>query len=341
MTGSAALGASRLHIRFETRATKPPVFRMTAAGVAAAQARSGLEHLRWSLGEDLRDTLWLAEADALVTSNDIVRDAKFPIRELAGAAPRLRWIHIIGAGIEPLLPLDWLPRGMVLTNNSGVHAEKIRESALMVLLMLNARLPAIVGNQRKAHWDAIFTPRIAGKTVLIIGLGQMGSAVASAARALGLRVLGVNRSGAAHEGVDRVVPEGELDRALPEADFVVLAAPLTPETRNLLDRRRIALMKKGAGLFNIGRAGSLDHAALVEALRSGALSGAVLDVHDPEPLPPSSPLWQAENVILTPHVTSDDLDSYLPKTYDLVFENAARLLRGEKLVNAVDPARGY
>jgi phosphoglycerate dehydrogenase-like enzyme len=116
VTGSVALGVRRLHIRFETRATKPPVFRMTAAG-AAAQARSGLESLRWSLGEDLRDTAWLADADGLVTSNDIVRDPKFPIRELAEAAPRLRWIHIIGAGIEPLLRLDWLPRGIVLTNN--------------------------------------------------------------------------------------------------------------------------------------------------------------------------------------------------------------------------------
>jgi phosphoglycerate dehydrogenase-like enzyme len=240
-----------------------------------------------------------------------------------------------------LLPLDWLPRDMVLTNNSGVHAEKIRESALMVLLMLNARLPAIASNQRKAHWDAIFTPRIAGKTVLIIGLGQMGSAVASAATSLGLRVVGINRSGAGHEGVDRVLPIGELDQVLGEADFVVLAVPLTQETRNLLDRRRIALMKNGAGLFNIGRAGSLEHPALVDALRSGALSGAVLDVHDPEPLPQSSPLWQAENLILTPHVTSDDLDWYLPKTYDFVFANAARLLRGERLVNAVDPVRGY
>ena len=335
MTGFA------LHIRFETRIAKPPVFRMTAAEIAAAQMRSGLEHLRVSLGEDLRETAWLAEADALVTSNDIVRDPNFPRRELADAAPRLRWIHIIGAGIEPLLPLDWLPDGMVLTNNSGVHADKIRESATMVLLALNARLPAIVGNQRQAHWDAIFTSCIGGKTVLVIGLGRMGAAVASAAKSLGLRVIGVNRRGAPQADADRVVSAAELDRVLPEADFVVLAAPVTQQTQNLIDRRRIGLMKKGAGLFNIGRAGLLDHGALVDALRSGEISGAVLDVHDPEPLPPASPLWQAENLILTPHVTSDDLDSYLPKTYDLVFANAARLLRGEALVNVVDPARGY
>ena len=100
-------------------------------------------------------------------------------------------------------------------------------------------------------------------------------------------------------------------------------------------------MKPGAGFLNIGRAGSVDHQALVEALRSGAISGAILDVHDPEPLPASSPLWQADNVVLTPHVTSDDLDEYMPKTLDLVFANAARLMRGEPLANAVDPALGY
>jgi phosphoglycerate dehydrogenase-like enzyme len=330
-----------LHLRFETRASKPPVFRMTNPLIAAARARSGLTDLRVSLGEDLHDLTWLAEADGLVTSNDVVRDPKFPLGSLARAAPRLRWIHIIGAGIEPLLPLDWLPEETVLTNNSGVHVEKMRESATMALLMLNAHLPAMMTNQRRARWDQIFTPRIVGKTVLIIGIGDMGAAVAGAAKALGLSVIGMRRSAAPHPHVDRMLTVGELDSALPLADFVVLATPLTPETRNLLDRRRIGLMKSGAGFFNIGRAGSVDHDALVEALESGALSGAILDVHDPEPLSASSPLWQAENLILTPHVTSDDRDEYMAKTFDLVFANAARLMRGDPLLNAVDPTLGY
>lgn len=331
----------RLHIRFETRAAKPPVFHMTASGIAAGLARCGLADVRISLGEDLRDLGWLTEADALVTSNDVIRDPQFPIADLAAAAPRMRWIHIIGAGIEPLLPFDWLPTGVTLTNNSGVHVEKMRESATMALLMLNARVPTIVTRQRQARWDPIFTPRIAGKTVLVIGVGDMGMAVAQAARALGLFVIGVRRSGAPHADVDRMAAVSALDELLPQADFVALAAPLTPETENLLDRRRIALMKPGAGLLNVGRAGSLDHDALVAALRSGALSGAILDVFDPEPLPASSPLWHAKNVVLTQHVTSDDLDAYLPKTYDLVFANAARLLRGETLLNTVDRARSY
>lgn len=330
-----------MHLRFETRADKPPVFRFTQGPIAAAQERGGLAGLRVSLGEDLHDLGWLTDADALIASNDIIRDPRFPTGDLASAAPRLRWIHIIGAGIEPLLPLDWLPRNIVLTNNSGVHVEKIREAATMALLMLNARIPAIVTNQRNARWDQIFTSRIARKTVLIIGVGDLGGATAAAAKSLGLRVLGARRSGASHPDVDRMVALAELDAVLPEADFLVLAAPLTPETRKLLDRRRIGLMKPGAGFLNIGRAGSVDHDALCEALRSGALSGAILDVHDPEPLPESSPLWLAENLVLTPHVSSDDVDEYLPKTFNLVFENAARLMRGETLINVVDRSRGY
>ena len=331
----------QLHLRFETRAAKPAVFRFTEQLIADAQARSGLAETRTSLGEDLCELSWLAEADGLITSNDIVRDPRFPMRELAAAAPRLRWLHIIGAGVEPLLPLDWLPPGVILTNNSGIHTEKIREAALMALLMLNARIPAIATNQRRARWEQIFTPCIAGKAVLVIGVGEMGKTVAAAAKTLGLRVIGVRRSGAPHRDVDNMVSVAELDAALPDADFIVLATPLTPATWNLLDRRRIGLMKRGAGMLNIGRAGLVDHDALVEALQAGALSGAILDVHDPEPLPESSPLWSAANVVLTPHVTSDDLDNYLPKTLDLVFANAARLLRGQTLVNTVDPVRGY
>jgi phosphoglycerate dehydrogenase-like enzyme len=138
-----------------------------------------------------------------------------------------------------------------------------------------------------------------------------------------------------------VVAVEALDGVLAEADFIVLAAPLTPQSRHLIDRRRIALIKPGAGLFNVGRAGLVDHDALCAALASGALSGAILDVFDPEPLPENSPLWHAPNLMVIPHVTSDDLAHYLPKTLDLAFANAARLARGEGLVNRVDPLLGY
>jgi len=128
---------------------------------------------------------------------------------------------------------------------------------------------------------------------------------------------------------------------LPRADFVVLAAPLTSETVNLMEHRRFGLMKRGAGFFNFGRAGSVDHHALMESLNDGHLSGAVIDVVDKEPLDPSSPLWSAKNLIITPHVSSDDLDLYLPKTFDLVFQNLERLLTNQPLLNAVDRLKQY
>jgi phosphoglycerate dehydrogenase-like enzyme len=337
MTGS--LGKEAL-IHFETRAARPPVFRITQALISDAVARNRAS-VATSLGEDLKDLSWQRTAVGLVTSLDVLCDPAFPLKRLAEVAPRLRWIHVTGAGIEPLLPLDWLPPGLSLTNNSGVHVEKIRESAGMMLLMLNARVPAIVSNQGSASWQQIFSPTIAGRTVLIVGVGDMGGAVAAAARHYKLRVLGVRRGGAAHPDVERMYRPDELDDAIPLADFIVLAAPLTSETTALMNRRRFARVKRGAGLINIGRGGLLEVEALVQALADGTLSGAILDVYDPEPLPADSILWRTRNVILMPHVTSDDEDKYLPKTLDLVFENVRRLSAGQPLLNLVDPVRGY
>jgi phosphoglycerate dehydrogenase-like enzyme len=332
--------ADGLRIHFETRAGKPDVFRFTADLIAAAKERA---HCRepTSLGADLSDLSWLPHCCLLATSNDVIRDEKFPIDRLARAAPKLRCIHIIGAGIEPLLPLDWLPPGIALTNNSGVHGDKAYESAMMVLLMLHARVPHLVTNQRQGTWEQAFTPRIKGKTALIVGVGDMGAAAAAAARNLGVKTLGVRRRGLAHPLIDEMFAIERLDAALPRADFIVLAAPLTPATHHLLDRRRFQLLKRGAGLFNVGRAGLVDHTALAESLADGRLSGAVTDVFDKEPLERDSPLWHVPNLITLPHVTSDDLDAYLPKTLDLVFENVRRLRQGEALLNVVDREQGY
>jgi len=330
------------YLHFETRANKPSVFHMTPDLVRAAARRAKAGRgVTWTVGEDLRDLSWLATAKGLVTGNDIIVDPAFPKAKLADAAPKLRWIHIIGAGIEPLLPLDWLPEQVTLTNNSGVHAEKTGEFATLALLSLCSRLPEMVANQHRARWRQIFTPSIAGKTVLVVGLGEMGGAAAKSAKKLGMRVLGVRRNPQTHRHADAVLPLKQLHKGLAQADFVLVAAPLTPATAHLIDARAIAAMKEGAGLINVGRAGVVDYKALAKALRTGKLSGAMLDVFDPEPLPKDSPLWRVPNLILTPHCSSDDLDHYLPKTLDLAFANMARLRAGKKLKNAVNPATGY
>jgi phosphoglycerate dehydrogenase-like enzyme len=332
-------------IHFETRSNKPDVFRFTEELIASAMTRNGYARdgaaTATSLGSDLSDLSWLSDAQVLVTSNDVIVDPRFPRQALPERAPRLKWIHIIGAGIEPLLPLEWLPQQVVLTNNSGVHFDKAVESATMILLMLNSRMLEIVGNQHRCVWDQIFTPTIKGKTALVIGVGDMGAAAAAAARSLGLTVLGIRRSGRPHELVDEMFSIGELDMVLPRADFVVLAAPLTSETVNLMNNRRFGLMKRGAAFFNFGRAGSVDHHALMESLNDRRLSGAVIDVVDKEPLDPDSPLWSTKTLIIMPHVSSDDLDLYLPKTFDLVFQNLERLRTDQPLLNFVDRLKQY
>jgi phosphoglycerate dehydrogenase-like enzyme len=331
-----------VQLHFETRRTRKPVFQFTRELIDAAATRAKAPaETRLTLGYDLEDIDTLAGAAGLVTSSDIIRDPRFPLADLAKGLPKLRWIHIIGAGIERLLPLDWLPRGVSLTNNSGVHMRKTGEFAAMALLMLNSRLPRMIGNQRAAHWDSIFTPSIAGATVTIVGLGDMGAAAAREAKRMGMRVIGVRRSARPHRLADEMVGVDQLGAAVARADCIYVSAPLTADTTNLVSRAILTRAKPGAGLVNIGRAGVVDYAALRDALVSGALSGAVLDVFDPEPLPADSPLWSTPNLVIMPHCSSDDRDQYIPLTFDLAFANLARLMAGKQLKNRVDPKRGY
>jgi phosphoglycerate dehydrogenase-like enzyme len=281
--------------------------------------------------EELRPALETAE---------ILIGWEFARQDLRGQAPHLRWIHLTGAGLEHVAPFDWVPEGVVITNNSGVHGPKAGEYAAMAILMLNNRIPFHVTNQARAHWQQVFPATVAGKTLLIVGVGEMGRAAAVRAKQLGMRVLGIRRGGQPRRYVDRMEGPHALDRLLPAADVVLVTAPLTPETHGLIGRRQLALMKPGAGLINMGRAGVVDYSALAEKLSKGELGGAILDVFDPEPLPPSSPLWRTPNLIMTPHCSSDAPD-YADRTLDLVFDNVRRYLTGRPLRNTVDRRLWY
>jgi phosphoglycerate dehydrogenase-like enzyme len=323
----------KLLVHFEDSVTKPDVFRLSLDRINAAKRRNPVaaklfvaEH-----GEDyakLDD--WLPRTNALVCSGSMISDKRFPMRDLAKAAPNLRWIHVTGAGVENLLPMDWIHPKLTLTNNSGVHVAKTYEFGLMSLIMLAARAPEVMTNQRAGRWKQVFTTSPRGRTLLVVGHGELGGAVAKAGKTLGMKVVGVRRK-----------DQPKLPRLLPKADVVYLAAPLTPETRGMIGEAQLNQMKPGAAIANIGRGALIDTPALIRALESGHLSGAVLDVYDPEPLPADSPLWKAPNVFLSPHASSDDHATYMPLTLDLVFDNARRLARGAKLRNVVDPKRGY
>ncbi len=326
-----------LHLHIENVAEMAPVYHVTAERYAAAAGR----HDRLARRIEATVAADPENFDAAIAEADMLVGWRFPLRDIAERAPNLKWIHLTGAGIEHVMPLDWLPQGAVLTNNRGVHAPKARQFAMTALLMLSERIPELVTEQRNARWTRLYSSTIEGKTALVIGVGQMGNAAARAAKHLGLRVFGIRRSGAPNRYVDEMFTPDRLDEVLPRADFVLVNAPLTAETRGMIGRRALDLMKPGAGLVNMGRARVVDYDALAAKLRQGALSGAILDVFDPEPLPEDSPLWQVPNLIMTPHVSSDDDDNYAPLTIDLVFENVARWRAGKPFKNVVDSELEY
>jgi phosphoglycerate dehydrogenase-like enzyme len=176
---------------------------------------------------------------------------------------------------------------------------------------------------------------------VIVGLGDLGGTIAARCAALGMRVIGCSARGAPHPACVRVVPQAELDTVLPGADVLVLAMPLTPATRGMITRGLLSLLPLRAGVVNLARGGVIDQDALCDMLEAGRLSGAVLDVFDPEPIPPGHRLWRTPNLVITPHVSSDDPETYNPRTLDIFFRNLAAWRAGEAMPNEVDRARGY
>ena len=334
--GRAPTGARRIHLHLENHGALGETFHLSPKRVKEALARHPkvARRLRVTIGYD-GDVLEreLRTADALL-------GWRFDRRNLAERAPRLKWIHAHGAGVNHLMPLDWLPKGVVLTNSRGVHGPKAEEYTAMALLMLNNRVPESTWHQRHRRWQRVFNSGIAGKTALIIGVGHVGGGAAKWANRFGLRVLGVRRTGRPQRYVDRMYRPRDIPRLVPKADFIIMCAPETADSRHLLGRREIRLMKTGAGLVNYSRAGLVDYDALRERLKRGEVS-AVLDVFKPEPLPSSSPLWNTPNLVITPHCSSDDTERYVPRTLDLVMRNMVRFMAGRPLANRVSATYQY
>jgi phosphoglycerate dehydrogenase-like enzyme len=327
---------AQYHLHIENHRSRLEMFQMSGARWAAAAKRHAL------LAKGLRVTIgWDGDIlDKALQTADMYLGSTMPRDNLDVRAPRLKWLQMTGAGADYLMPLDWLPKRMVLTNNSGAQAIKAKDSVAMALLMLNARLPAVLTNQRKKRWEQLYSPPIAGKTAVVIGFGRLGQAAGRAAKGLGLNVISVTRTGQRARTADLAVRTAQIDKVLPKADFVIVTAPLTKETRGLLNRDRLDLMKPSAGLVNIARAPIMDHDALCAKLENGSISGAILDVHDPEPLPADSGLWSTPNLIVLPHITCDDPD-YISALLDFWFQNFARFKKGKPLKNRVDRALGY
>lgn len=303
---------------------------------AAARAPDGGGNNIVSIGQTDTDfNSAMTEAEALICDVSVIRE-KFPC-----PAPRLKLLFVTNAGLDRLAPFDWLPTGVILMNNRGTHAVKSGEFGIMAVLMLANRVPAMVTHQRAGQWHKLWGAVVTAQPITIIGLGTLGGAVARHAARFGMTVTGVRANPAPHPSCMQVIGTDRLDAALTETNFLVLACPLTDATRGLIDRRRLGLLPEGAGIVNIGRGELIDQDALCDRLDAGRLSGAVLDVFDPEPIPPGHRLWATPNLIISPHTSADDPATYNAISLDLFLENLRAWMAGQPLPNRFDIVRGY
>ena len=274
-------------------------------------------------------------------NSDILLTYDFPTKNLKEIAPNLKWIHCTAAGVEHMFPFNWAYDGLKITNSSGVHAKKAGEFGLMSVLMLQNHIPKIVTNQKNKDFISTFGNPIAGKNIVLIGTGSLGSSMAKLVAPLGANIIGVNKKGKSVEGCSKIITIDKLDSVLPNADILYLALPETPETKNLIDKRRLDLLKSTCGIVNIGRQSALDYEVLCDKLENNDLAGAILDVFNPEPIDKNSRLWNTKNLIITPHVSSDDNGNYVKLTLELFVKNLKFFIKKKELTNQIDKELGY
>ncbi|MDX1431966.1 MAG: D-2-hydroxyacid dehydrogenase [Gammaproteobacteria bacterium] len=262
--------------------------------------------------------------------------------ELLERAERLRFIQVCAAGYNNF-DLDAIrARGVRMANGTGVNRNAVSDHAMSLILAIARKLPEACENQRRRHWRGMISDlsrredELAGKTLLVYGMGAIGERLVKLAKAFDMTVIGFKRDPSRHGSVaDEVHAAADLHAWLPRADYVALTCPLTDETRNVIDARALAAMRDDAWLVNVARGGCVDTAALVDALGNGAIAGAALDVTEPEPLPADSPLWEMANVLITPH-TAGETRRYEDNVVDILIDNLERLWADEtRLVNGI------
>ena len=276
-----------------------------------------------------------------LANSDILVAWDFSTINLKKVAPNLKWIHVISAGVEHLHPLDWMFDGLVLTNSSGAHTKKAGEYGLMSILMLQNHMTKIITNQKNNSFVSLFSNPIAGKTVVLVGTGNLGTSMAKLVAPLGVNIIGVNKRGRITEGCSKVISIDKIDTVLPDADFLYLAVPETPETKNLISKERLNMLKPTCGIVNIGRQSVMDYDVLCEKLSNDEIAGAILDVFTHEPIEKNSKLWNIPNLVITPHVSSDDNGNYVKLTLDIFINNLKLFIENKELSNQVGKKLGY
>lgn len=270
------------------------------------------------------------------SSKTVLTDTLLRFYDILRRAPRLAWVHGHSAGADrPIYP-ELRARGVAVTTSSGANAEAVAQMILTGVLALNRRLPELMDAQRRRAWEPLLGPRaprdLAGQTALIVGLGPIGQEAARLLKMLRMQVIGVRRSETATPHCDQVLPFERLDEALPLADWLILACPLTDQTRGLFDAVRIALLPAGGFVVNVARGEVAVERDLGAALASGALGGAFLDVFETEPLAAQSPLWGMHNVMISPH-SAGHTSGHYAAVADIFLDNLARWRSGQPMRN--------
>jgi len=253
----------------------------------------------------------------------------------------VRWVSATSAGVEPFLVPELGLRPVVMTRPRHVHDAPVAEFAMMLILAAAKRLPDLVRASDRDEWFRFQPPLVEGRTLVIVGYGEIGQALAARARPFCLRVIGVRRRPAADGIADEVWASDRLDDALGRADFVALTAPGGAENRGLIGEHELAQLPSGAYLINVGRGDLVDDVALDGALRAERFAGAMLDTFSVEPLPAGSPLWTNPRVLITPHAAGVHAPARDPRVLDQIVDNVRRFAAGEPLLNQVDLERGY
>ena len=286
----------------------------------------------------------LTQWRALVARADVSFDFDWERpAEMIKRAPRLRWVQSSSSGIGPMLEkLRVAGSNLIVTNAAGIHAQPLAEFVLMAALYFAKEVPRLNAWKTERHWERYCGYELAGSRMLVIGLGGVGRRIAELSAALGIEVIGHRRAsgGTAPTGVSRLVDANGIDAELPNIDLLVLVAPDTPLTKNLVDRRRLELLPERAVIINVGRGSIIDEPAMIEMLAAGRLRGAGLDVFAKEPLPDDSPLWTLPNVLVVPHSASTVVQEN-DRLVDLFIDNLHRYLDGRPMVNQFDHGRKY
>jgi D-2-hydroxyacid dehydrogenase (NADP+) len=309
----------------------------------------GFAHAAYQLADEFRargapfacfEVRTLDELQARVHEADVLVVSGLWRNELLRKADRLRFIQSISAGTDQFARDLIAAKGVRLTSAQGANERTVAEHAMALILGLARQLHRARDHQARAHWRGMIADRrqreqeLGGQTLLILGLGRIGSRLAALARAFDMHVIGVKRQPTPVAGVEQIVPPEKLREVLPQADFVALTCPLTPETEGLIGREQLEVMKSSSFLINVARGRVVDESALISALEQGTIAGAALDCFREEPLPPSSPLWHMTDVIMTPH-SAGETQRYESNIIDLLQENLERLYRGDALRNQI------